>query len=54
VDKKYVGKVIALPKDAHEALTKVQDELTAKLGFKPSLSETLVYLIKNRGGQAID
>lgn len=48
MDKKYIGKAVALPKDTYEALLKVQDELNAKLGFKPSISETITYLVKNR------
>jgi hypothetical protein len=48
VDKKYVAKALALPIDTHEALIKVQEELEQKLGFKPSLSETILYLVKNR------
>ena len=48
VDKKYVAKALALPVETHEGLMKVQEELEQKLGFKPSLSETILYLIKNR------
>ena len=48
MDKKYVAKALALPVETHEGLMKVQEELEQKLGFKPSLSETILYLIKNR------
>jgi hypothetical protein len=47
LDKKYLGKNIALPQATHDALVKIQEELTEKLGFEPSLTETVAYLIKN-------
>jgi hypothetical protein len=46
MDSKYLGKNIALPKDVHNALVEVQEELNNKLGFRPSLTETISYLIK--------
>lgn len=49
MDKKYIGKAVSLPRETHEALVVAQQELAAKLGFTPSLSETVMYLVKNRG-----
>jgi hypothetical protein len=47
LDKKYLGKAVNLPVETHNALVKVQGELTQQLGFEPSLTETIAYLIKN-------
>lgn len=47
MDKKYLGKNIALPTETHSALVKVQEQLTEQFGFEPSLPETIAYLIKN-------
>lgn len=47
MDRKYVGKTLALPKDVADALQAVREEVSAKLGFTPSLSETVSYLINH-------
>lgn len=44
MDKKYLGKVVNLPKATYESITEVQAMLTEKLGFTPSLSESIQYL----------
>ena len=44
MDKKYIGKTIALPKDVADRLLEVQTSLTQKLGFEPSLAETIAYM----------
>lgn len=46
MDKKYIGKQLPLPKETHESLSKIREELTATLGFEPSLSETVAFLCK--------
>ena len=44
---KYIGKTIALPKTVADDLLHVQALLTSSLGFTPSLSETVAYLVKD-------
>lgn len=46
MDRKYIGRTIALPKEAAALLLEVQESLISKLGFKPSLSDTVAYLCK--------
>lgn len=46
MDKKYLGRVVNLPKAALENLVAVQGHLTSQFGFTPSLSETMTYLCK--------
>lgn len=48
MDKKYAGKAVVLPKDVHAELEVVRQELAARLGFTPSLSETIAYLVRHR------
>lgn len=45
MDKKYIEKVIALPKTVHERLEKVRVRLSEKVGFQMSLSQTIGYLL---------
>jgi hypothetical protein len=45
VDKKYLGKSVNLPVDTYALLLEIQQHLTARLGFTPSLSECIQYLI---------
>lgn len=45
MDKKYVGRVVALPKDVADALVAAQRDIAASLGFEPSLPQTIAFLI---------
>lgn len=45
MNEKYIGKQIVLPKDAAALVMRMQDELTKRLGFKPSLSETIAVAV---------
>lgn len=45
MDMKYVGRTIALPKEAAAQLVAMQEELKKRLGFAPSLSETVVVAV---------
>lgn len=40
-------KNVTLDADVQVALNEVQERLTAKLGFRPNLSQTVQYLIRN-------
>lgn len=44
-DKKYIHKTVALPKELGESLEVMRLELEKRLGFRPSLSETIAYLL---------
>lgn len=46
MDKKYIGKTLALPKDVADALENVRVELSTELGFKLSLSDAIARLVK--------
>lgn len=54
MDAKYIGKAVNLPKEAHEQLEGVRAELHASLGFEPSLTETIQYLIKQHNDRKAD
>ena len=45
VNKKYLGKAVNLPTEVHKDLESVRKELEKQLGFVPSLSETIAFLI---------
>lgn len=45
--KKYAGKAVVLPQQTSLALERVQKDVEKKIGFKPSLSETVQFLIKS-------
>ena len=46
MDKKYIGKHVALPKDTADKLEAVRAEISAELGFALSLAEAISYLCK--------
>lgn len=41
---KYIGKIVALPKDVTQTLEDVRAEIAKNWGFTPSLSETVAFL----------
>lgn len=45
MDKKYAGRAIVLPKDTAALVIEVQQELKKRLGFEPSLSETVAVTV---------
>jgi hypothetical protein len=46
MDKKYQGKHVNMNKNTTALVEEAQADLTRKLGFKPSLSDTVSYLAK--------
>lgn len=46
MDKKYLGKAVMLPKNTTEQIEEARTKLTAQLGFRPSMSETISYLAR--------
>lgn len=46
MDAKYLGKALALPKDVADALEAKRVQLSASVGCKLSLSQTVGYLVK--------
>lgn len=47
MDAKYLGKTVPLPKEAADMLLEVQAALTERLGFKPSHSDTVRFVLKH-------
>lgn len=45
MNEKYAGKTIVLPKATTELLITMQQELKSRLGFEPSLSETVAVAV---------
>ena len=46
MNKKYLGKSVALPTATHGAVVLLQKQLTKRLGFDPSLSDTIAYAVR--------
>jgi len=46
MDAKYAGKSIVLPKDITAKLQARREKAAIELGFTPSLSETVAYVLK--------
>jgi hypothetical protein len=47
MEKKYHGKGVMLPQTTAELLAKMRAELTTRLGFEPSASETIAVAINH-------
>ncbi len=57
MDKKYAGGAVVLPLDVAKALDELRGRLMRELGFEPSRSEAVAYLMnfyeKNKGSPVI-